>query len=37
MSQNRVTVNTNVDEFMSKFNYKIKNYKTNRQIIFTLS
>ena len=37
MSQNRVTVNTNVDEFMDKLNYRIQTSKTNRRIFFTSS
>ena len=37
MSQKREAVNTNVDEFMSKLNYRIETSKTNRQIFFTSS
>ena len=37
MLQKREAVNTNVDEFMSKLNYRIETSKTNRQIFFTSS
>ena len=37
MSQKQRTVNTNIDEFMSKLNYRIETSKTNRQIFFTSS
>ena len=37
MLQKREAVNTNVDEFMSKLNYRIETSKTNRQIYFTSS
>ena len=33
----REAVNTNVDKFMSKLNYRIETSKTNRQIFFTSS
>ena len=35
MLQKQRTVNTNVDEFMSKLNYRIETSKTNRQIFYT--
>ena len=35
--QKKEVVNTNVDEFMSKLNYKIETSKTNRRIFFTSS
>ena len=35
--QKRKFVNTNVDKFMSKLNYRIETYKTNRQIFFASS
>ena len=35
MLQKREAVNTNVDEFMSKLNYRIETSKTNKQIFFT--
>ena len=37
MLKKREAVNTNVDEFMSKLNYRIETSKTNRQIFFTSS
>ena len=37
MLQKREAVNTNVDEFMSRLNYRIETSKTNRQIFFTSS
>ena len=37
MLQKKEAVNTNVDEFMSKLNYRIETSKTNRQIFFTSS
>ena len=37
MLQKREAVNTNVDEFMSKLNYRIETSKTNRQIFLTSS
>ena len=37
MLQKREALNTNVDEFMSKLNYRIETSKTNRQIFFTSS
>ena len=35
--QKREAVNTNVDEFMSKLNYRIETSKTNRKIFLTSS
>ena len=35
--QKKESINTNVDEFMSKLNSKIEASKTNRQIFFTSS
>ena len=35
--QKKESINTNVDEFMSKLNDKIEASKTNRQIFFTSS
>ena len=35
--QKREAVNTNVNKFMSKLNYRIETSKTNRQIFFTSS
>ena len=35
--QKKESINTNVDEFMSKLNYRIETSKTNRQIFFTSS
>ena len=37
MLQKREAVNTNVDEFMSKLNYRIETSNTNRQTFFTSS
>ena len=37
MLQKKEVVNTNVDEFMNKLNYKIETSKTNRRIFFTSS
>ena len=35
--QKKESINTNVDEFMSKLNYRIETSKTKRQIFFTSS
>ena len=35
--QKKESINTNVDEFMRKLNYKIEASKTKRQIFFTSS
>ena len=35
--QKKESINTNVDEFMSKLNYRIETSKTNRQIFLTSS
>jgi len=35
--QKKESINTNVDEFMSKLNYRIETSKTNRQIFFASS
>ena len=35
--QKKESINTNVDEFMDKLNYRIQTSKTNRRIFFTSS